>query len=133
MPLRDRRCGMKVKGIAWLGVQTSQVPEMRRFLSEALGLDVAFEERDFVVFTCASVDKVEIFGPGGPQPPEQFECGDVVAGFLVDDIEQACEDLRAAAGVELIGELQRTEGGDAWQHFRAPDGKVFELTYDPNR
>jgi Glyoxalase/Bleomycin resistance protein/Dioxygenase superfamily len=124
---------VKVKGIAWLGVRTSQVPEMRGLLTEALGLDVVFEQPDFVVFRCPGGDQVEIFGPAGPQPPEQFERNDVVAGFLVDDIDQACEDLKAAAGVELIGEPQRTEGGYAWQHFRAPDGKVFELTYDPNR
>jgi hypothetical protein len=124
---------MKVRGIAWLGVQTAQVPEMRRFATETLGLEVEFEEPDFVVFRCASGDKVEIFGPAGPQPPEQFGHNDVVAGFLVDDIDQACEDLREAEGVELIGALRRTEGGYAWQHFRAPDGKVFELTYDPSR
>lgn len=124
---------MNVNGIAWLGVRTSQVPEMRRFLAETLGLDVTFEQPDFVVFNCPSGDKVEIFGPAGPQPPEQFERNDVVGGFLVDDIDRACEELKAAKGVELIGAPQRAEGGYAWQHFRAPDGKVFELTYDPSR
>jgi len=124
---------MKVIGIAWLGVQTSKVPEMRRFATETLGLEVAFEEPDFVVFSCPSGDQVEIFGPAGPQPPAQFAHNDVVAGFLVADFDQACEDLRAAEGVELIGAPCRTEGGYAWQHFRAPDGKVFELTFDPSR
>ena len=48
---------MNVKGIASLGVRTSQVPEMRGFLTKALGLDVAFEEPDFVVLRCPSGDK----------------------------------------------------------------------------
>jgi hypothetical protein len=35
--------------------------------------------------------------------------------------------------VELLGELHVSGGGEAWQHFRAPDGKVFELCSDPTQ
>jgi hypothetical protein len=50
----------------------------------------------------------------------------------VGDIEQARQEL-IDAGVELIGPLRTMENGYAWQHFRGPDGNVYELTYDPAR
>jgi hypothetical protein len=45
----------------------------------------------------------------------------VICGFAVADLEQARQAL-VQAGIELNGDKQ---GG--WQHFRAPDGSIFEL------
>ncbi len=56
----------------------------------------------------------------------------VVAGFLVDDIETARDELARTPGVELLGELRVMPDGYAWQHFRAPDGHVYELTAGPS-
>lgn len=36
-----------------------------------------------------------------------------------------------ASGIELIGVKQAGGDGYFWQHFRLPDGKVFELVCDP--
>jgi len=33
---------------------------------------------------------------------------------------------------EISSNLERAEDGNAWSHFRAPDGFVYELTYTPN-
>jgi len=49
-----------------------------------------------------------------------FATGPVV-GFAVRDLAAAVEELRRA-GVELLG-----EPGPMWQHFRGPDGNVYEL------
>ena len=68
---------------------------------------------------------MEMFGPNGPYLVEQFEHDRVVAGLLVDDIDAAIAELRDA-GVELIG-AANTGSGYTWEHFRAPDGKVFEI------
>ena len=64
--------------------------------------------------------------------PWLFERNSVVAGFLVDDMHAARDELAPAPGVELLGELNVMPGGYAWQHFRAPDGLVYELTADPS-
>jgi len=40
--------------------------------------------------------------------------------------------LHGHLGVELLGELRAMPDGYAWQHFRAPDGHVYELTADPS-
>ena len=86
---------------------------MASFFRDVVGLEAVLEQHDFVVFRMPDGDQVEIF-----------------AGLLVDDIETATEELRLA-GIELIGDRQRSESGYSWQHFRAPDGKVFELCHDP--
>jgi hypothetical protein len=121
---------MMIRGISWVGVKTDSFLQMREFFAGLAGLVVDFDARDFAVFRLPNGDKVEIFGPAASDPPDQFARNPVVAGLLVDDIDAAAEELRAA-GIELVG--ARGDGGDGycWQHFRAPDGKIFELVTDP--
>ena len=95
-----------------------------------LGLRVVSQSDEFVELETANDDKFEIFGPGRGAP-WQFATNDVVVGFLVDDIDAARDDLARTPGVELLGEIERGLDGYAWQHFRAPDGHVYELTRDP--
>ena len=59
------------------------------------------------------------FGSSHPGK-EHFDTGPVV-GFAVRDLPTAVDELRRA-GVELLG-----EPGPTWQHFRGPDGNVYEL------
>jgi catechol 2,3-dioxygenase-like lactoylglutathione lyase family enzyme len=122
---------MRVKGVCWVGVKTDQYASMVTFFRDILGLEAIAERDDFLVFRMPDGDQVEIFGPNGPNPVEQFAHEQVVAGLLVDDIEIAIAELRAA-GIELIGEANAS-GGYSWQHFRAPDGKVFDICRDPQR
>jgi catechol 2,3-dioxygenase-like lactoylglutathione lyase family enzyme len=123
---------MKVKAIRWIGVDTDRLSEMRAFAIDVLGLRVAGEDtRDFVVLGTADGTKLELFGSASvADGPWLFASNPVVAGFLVDDIETARDEL-AHAGVELLGDLRVMADGYAWQHFRAPDGHVYELTAEP--
>jgi predicted enzyme related to lactoylglutathione lyase len=123
---------MRVKGVSWVGVKTDQYAAMAAFFRDVVGLEAIAQRDDFLVFRLQDGDQVEIFGPHGPDPVEQFAHDQVVAGLLVDDIDDAIAELRAAR-VELIGEHDHGGGGYSWQHFRAPDGKVFELCSDPQR
>jgi Glyoxalase-like domain len=125
--------GVEVKAIRWLGVGTERVSEMRSFAIEVLGLEIAGEDTgDFVELTTGDGSKFELFGPAArADSPWLFESNPVVAGFLVDDIEAAREELARTPNVELLGELRTLPDGYAWQHFRAPDGHVYELTADP--
>jgi predicted enzyme related to lactoylglutathione lyase len=123
---------MRVEGVSWVGVRTDQYAAMAAFFRDVVGLQPILEQHDFLVFRMPDGDQVEIFGPAGPNSVEQFAHGEVVAGLLVDDIEAATEELRQA-GIELIGGRHGSESGYSWQHFRAPDGKVFELCHDPEQ
>jgi len=106
---------------------------MRAFAIDVLGLRVAGQDReDFVELATADGSKLELFGSHeAADGPWLFESNPVVAGFLVDDIRTARDELARAAGVELLGELRVLPDGYAWQHFRAPDGRVYEITADP--
>ena len=54
----------------------------------------------------------------------------VIAGFLVQTFGLRETSLLGRRGVELLGNLRVLPDGYAWQHFRAPDGRVYELTAD---
>jgi catechol 2,3-dioxygenase-like lactoylglutathione lyase family enzyme len=124
---------MEVKGIRWVGVGTDRVSRMRSFAIDVLGLRVAGEDSDdFVELTMGDGTKLELFGSSEvADGPWLFASNPVVAGFLVDDIEAARDELARTPDVELLGELRVMPDGYAWQHFRAPDGHVYELTADP--
>jgi hypothetical protein len=101
---------------------------MRDLIVSTLGLEVKHEEADFVVADTANGDRFEVFGPRKQRPAWQFDHSPIMVGFLVDDIEAARSTLEAA-GVELLGPLEGDESMK-WQHFRAPNGASFELTWD---
>jgi hypothetical protein len=124
---------VEVKAIRWLGVGTERVSIMRSFAIEVLGMRVDGENTEhFVELAMGDGTKLELFGSAArADSPWLFESNPVVAGFLVDDIEAARDELARAPDVELLGELHVLPSGYAWQHFRAPDGHVYELTADP--
>jgi len=124
---------VEVKGIRWIGVGTDRLAAMRAFAIDVLGMRLAGEDRaDFVELGMADGAKLELFGSAdAADGPWLFASNPVVAGFLVDDIEAAVAELARTPGVELLGELSVMPSGYAWQHFRAPDGHVYELTADP--
>jgi catechol 2,3-dioxygenase-like lactoylglutathione lyase family enzyme len=125
---------VEVKGIRWIGVRTDRMSEMRAFATDVLGLQVVGQDTgDFVELALADGAKLELFGSAEvADGPWQFATNPVVAGFLVDDIEAARDELRRTAGIELLGDLRVMPDGYAWQHFRAPDGHVYELTAEPS-
>jgi hypothetical protein len=126
-------CRVEVLGIRWVGVSTTRVADMRAFAIDVLGLRVAGQDAgDFVELAMADGSKLELFGSDdAADGPWLFESNPVVAGFLVEDIRAAREELARTPGVELLGELRVLPDGYASQHFRAPDGHVYELTADP--
>ncbi len=115
---------MEVRAITWAGTRTERATEMVAFLEQVLGLSRSHEERGIVVLATTEGDTVEVFTPEEPEH-QHFTTGPV-AGFQVGDVEAGRGELEAA-GVELLGPVMRG-GGMVWQHFRAPDGNVWEIT-----
>ena len=120
---------MKVKGIVWLGTRTSQFDAMLNLYQNVMGLNITYQEPGFVVMDLPNGDKVELFGE---ESPYNTFFTNPVAGFLVDDIAAARAEMEAQ-GIEFIGPIETAEDGNAWSHFRAPDGFIYEITYAPNR
>ena len=118
---------MKVKGMIWLGTRTSKFNAMLNLYRNIMGMNVVYEESGFVVMDLPNGDRVEVFGDESPYN-ESFT--NPVAGFLVDDIASARVEMEAQ-GIESLGPIERAVDGNAWTHFRAPDGFIYELTYNP--
>jgi catechol 2,3-dioxygenase-like lactoylglutathione lyase family enzyme len=99
---------------------------MVRLLRDVMGLQVAFEQDTTTELSTSSGDRVQVFAPGDPYY-EFFtrRTNGPVALFEVDDVEAARADL-TAAGIELIGSSER-DANWQWLHFRAPDGRLYEL------
>ena len=97
------------------------------FMARAIGRDPWIDRPGFAVFDLPNGDRVEVFGPGGTAPPQEAP----VAGFLVEDVDAARGELETV-GIEFIGPVGRSDDGNAWTHFRAPDGHVYELTSRPD-
>src|SRR5918992_4343589 len=109
-----------IKSLSWVGTRTDRFSDLAMFYREAMGLEVDHEEEDFAVFKLPDGSKVEVFGPSD-QDHTHFDSGPV-PGFEVYDIEAARERLETG-GAEFVGPIQRWEPtGEAWSHFRAPDG-----------
>ena len=110
---------VRVEGLIFAGVASPDHDGTARFLADALGaeLDQAGDVRRLVF---ANGSSLALVPPGYVEPPS-----DTLLGFLVDDVEAAAAEL-AAMGIEPDGEL--AEGyGFRYRHFRAPDGRRFEL------
>jgi catechol 2,3-dioxygenase-like lactoylglutathione lyase family enzyme len=72
--------------------------------------------------------KVEVTGPDSTI--NRHLTTGPVAGFLVDDLQDATTELRSAA-VEILFASEFNDGGNAWVHLRTPDGNLWEFTQDP--
>lgn len=122
---------MKVKSLLWVGITTEKVTEMEQFLQNVMGLPLSRHGPHFTLFQLPNGDKVEILHSG--RASKHFAPDSVICGFQVEDIHQASQEL-VQAGIELVGPLgEEKPGGYAWQHFQGPDGKLYELAYDPER
>ena len=119
---------MEIRKIAWVGTRTPQAEAMVAFARDVLGLRLDLEQPSFWMLGLPDGSKVEVFGSDSPAN-RHFTTGPVV-GFLVDDVHSAAAELRAA-GVEILLETEDDESGNAWVHFRAPDGNIYEVTQDP--
>jgi catechol 2,3-dioxygenase-like lactoylglutathione lyase family enzyme len=121
---------VKALGLDWVGTRTPRFRETVDFFHEILGLPIGVQEADFVRLDLPDSSCVEVFGPRDTDHP-YFTTGPAV-GFVVDDIEGARHDL-VRHGIELLGLTGGEVGAARWQHFRAPDGYVYEVVEHPGR
>jgi catechol 2,3-dioxygenase-like lactoylglutathione lyase family enzyme len=110
---------VNVEGLAFAGIGTTDPAAAARFFADVLGADVEVS---------GEVHRLSL--PDGSSlalVPPDYVAGpsDTILGFLVDDLEAATAEL-AAKGIEPDGELDAAYGF-RYRHFRAPDGRRFEL------
>jgi predicted enzyme related to lactoylglutathione lyase len=118
----------RFKAITWLGVRTEKFNEMVHFYENTLGLQSAHEDEGFRAYKLPNQDTLELFD-ASLSDYHHFTTGPV-AGFLVDDIEQAKEEMEAE-GIKFIGEIEGDPARSRWAHFRGPDDNIYELKWTP--
>ena len=120
---------MQVRRLCWLGVRVDAeaYEPMVGFLRDVLGMRVEFAEETTVELSLESGDRIRVFAPGDRYHDflGAHARGPVVALFEVDEVRAARDEL-VAAGIEIVGELERDAEWE-WVSFRAPDGKLYEL------
>lgn len=110
---------MQVQGLVFAGLGTADAAGVAGFLATALGVDVEVEGNVHrLLFSNGS--SLAVVPQGYVEPPS-----DTILGFLVDDVVNATAEL-ATRGIEPDGELL-SGYGFRYRHFRAPDGRRFEL------
>ena len=119
---------MRIIKLAWVGTRTQNAEATVAFFRDVLGLRLEMEQAGFWMLKLPDGSKVEVFGPDSPIN-RHFTTGPV-AGFLVDNVQDAAAELRSA-GVEILFESPVDDSGNAWVHFRGPDGCIYEFTQDP--
>ncbi len=107
----------------WIGVVTHDLEGQRRFYGEVLGLKELGTGEDWVQFDLDGRMLELLARSEEPQYAERR----VQAGFAVDDIRAASQELEAR-GVMRISEVEGgPESGQYWCYFRDPEDNVFEL------
>jgi catechol 2,3-dioxygenase-like lactoylglutathione lyase family enzyme len=121
---------MRVLGLDWVGIRTDRFQETVEFFESIMGLPVGIRKNGFVRLDLPDWSCVEVFGLEDPDH-QYFTTGPVV-GFLVENLDGARHDLERH-DIELLGRSGGEEGRVRWQHFRGPDGYVYEVVEHPNR
>ncbi len=112
-----------VRSIRFLGVRTAAFDATVALYRDALGLAVVHEAPGAAWFKAADGASIHVYAEDDTD--HAFFDRGPVAGLEVDDFDGARAAL-IAAGAEFLGEPQR-DGGVAWNHYRAPDGNVYEI------
>jgi catechol 2,3-dioxygenase-like lactoylglutathione lyase family enzyme len=111
---------VRVRGICFVGTRTPQAEAMAAFARDVLGLAPA-DGDGAAFFALADGSRFAV------QATEELDPAERTVGFLVDDVAAAVAEL-AAAGVP-VGEVE-SSGVQRYAHFRAPDGRLYELVED---
>lgn len=114
---------MAIRSLVWMGVRTAHFAETVDFYRDVMGLEIVREASAAVWFRLGDGTELHVYGHDDADH-DFFGSGPVV-GFEVDDFEATRAGM-LAAGIAFIGEPQR-DGGTVWNHFRGPDGNVYEI------
>jgi catechol 2,3-dioxygenase-like lactoylglutathione lyase family enzyme len=119
---------MRIIKLAWVGTRTQNAEATVAFFRDVLGLRLELEQAGFWMLKMPDGSKVEVFGADSTIN-RHFTTGPV-AGFLIDNVQDAAVELRAA-GLEILLESVVDDSGNALGPLRGPDGHIYEFTQDP--
>jgi catechol 2,3-dioxygenase-like lactoylglutathione lyase family enzyme len=110
---------VRITGLVFVGTRTGARATMTRFVRDVLGLaptDLSGIDADLFELPDGSTFAVA---------PTDEPTGERTVGFLVEDLDTATSELRAV-DIEVDDTITANERF-RYVHFRAPDGKLYEL------
>jgi catechol 2,3-dioxygenase-like lactoylglutathione lyase family enzyme len=116
----DRLGGVRILGLVFAGSATDHRDEMTAFVGDVLGMTRAHDsgvEAD--LFALPDGSRFGVANPRGMGDTSR------TIGFLVDDLEAAAAELRAAGA--WVADEAGANDLERYLHFRAPDGELYEL------
>jgi len=117
---------VEIRGIDFVGSHTDAYEEMSSFVQDVLGLrPITVDGIGATLFAATNGDVLAV-----ARPSEEDGATERTIGLLVDDVEAAAAELHAA-GVETDGITENARW--RYTHFRAPDGKLYELVEERAR
>ena len=111
---------LDVRGLVFVGTRTPAADAMTAFVRDVLGL-VPRGGDGAAYFLLPDGSSFAV------QATEDLDPAERTVGFLVDDLDAAVAELRAA-GV-ATDEVAQSDV-QRYVHFRAPDGRLYELVQD---
>lgn len=113
---------MRIVGLVFAGTATDRRAEMTRFVQDTLDLQhVQIEGIEADMFALPDGSHFAVADPRGMGDTDRS------IGFQVEKLDDAIAELRAA-GVEVDDPAENDR--QRYAHFRAPDGKLYELVED---
>ena len=111
---------MEIRGIGFVGSHTTAHAAMGAFLRDVLGLTpIAVDGVGAALFAAANGDVLAV-----APPYEEDDAAERTVGLVVGDLDDAIRELHAV-GVETDGVSENARW--RYTHFRAPNGKLYEL------
>lgn len=99
-------------------------------ICDKLGLEVKSQEGKFANFKLGKTE-LAIFEKSGATAmfPAQYmkSGGGALLGFQVEDVTQACEELKSR-GIKIFEGPKTTEWGQTVAYFLDPDGNIWEVS-----
>jgi catechol 2,3-dioxygenase-like lactoylglutathione lyase family enzyme len=118
------RFDLKIAGLGWLGVRTANAAAMCDLYRDVLGLEVIREQPGATWFRLADGTEVHVYGSADTEH-EYFGTAPVI-GLRVDSFREVRERM-LSQGIQFLYLEPQRQDGLAWQHFRGPDGNIYEI------
>ena len=115
---------MKVQSLGWLGVRTDNAEAMCTFYRDVLQLTPFQSDATSTRFRLADGTEVHVYN--SRDVDHRFFGQGPVVGLRVESFA-ATRTAMLRAGIAFLHPEPERQGGLAWQHFRAPDGNVYEI------
>jgi catechol 2,3-dioxygenase-like lactoylglutathione lyase family enzyme len=115
---------VNVKSLSWLGIRTAHAAAMSVFYRDVLKLNVLQEESDGARYALADGAEIHVYDE--VDTFHEFFGTAPVVGFWVDSFAETQQRM-VQAGIEFLYPEPQRQAGKIWQHFRAPDGNVYEI------